>query len=92
MLCAIRPHGLVSYSLGSGERSYSLRGRPEDVYDLKVILEAAAKHRASGKLNQDELNRISAVASGVETIIESDRAEAAKTASKSEKAAEDEAS
>lgn len=84
--------GLVSYSLGSGERSYSLRGRPEDVYDLKVILEAAAKHRASGKLNQDELNRISAVASGVETIIESDRAEAAKTASKSEKAAEDEAS
>ena len=82
--------GMVQYTIGSRERSYSLSGRPEDMYDLEVILEATAKHRASRELNQDELNRISAVASGVKMIIERDRAEAAKTASKSEKAAEEE--
>lgn len=70
--------GLVSYTLGTQERSYRLSNRPEAVYDLKVILEAAAKHRSGGKLNKDELNRISAVTSGIEGIIERDETEAAK--------------
>lgn len=74
--------GLVSYSLGSGERSYKLSGRPEEVYDFEVILEAVAKHLSSDKLTKDELNRISAVAAGLERIIAHD--EAAKAATESE--------
>jgi hypothetical protein len=79
--------GLVSYSLGRRERSYTIRERPDDqLYDLKVLRDATIKHMESGELSQDERNRIRAVREGVESILESDAKEAAKAA-----AAKDEA-
>jgi hypothetical protein len=69
--------GLVSYSLGGRERSYELRSRPDDFYDIHVIREAAAKYVASEELNQDERNLIASVAKGIDQIIEYDAAEAA---------------
>lgn len=69
--------GLVSYSLGSRERFYSLRSRPDDLYDIHVIRDAAAMHGASEALSQDERNLIASVAKGIEEIIRHDAAEAA---------------
>ena len=69
--------GLVSYSLGSRERSYSLRSRPDDLYDIHVISDAAAKHGESENLNRDERSLIASVAKGIDEIIKHDAAEAA---------------
>lgn len=64
--------GLVSYSLGSRKRSYTLRSRPDDLYDIEVLREATAKYGQSQELTEDERNLVAAVAKGVGQIIEMD--------------------
>lgn len=64
--------GLVSYSLGSREKAYTLRSRPDDLYDINVIREAAAKYGSDRTLTQDERNLIAALVEGIDQIIEID--------------------
>ena len=69
--------GLVSYSLGRGERSYTLRDRPDEtLYDLQVLKDATLRHADSSELNHDERNRIRSVSKGVERILQDDAAKA----------------
>jgi hypothetical protein len=69
---------LVSYSISTRERVYTMDVRPEEsLYDLQVLREACRKHLASSELNQDQHNRIRAVAMGIEKIIEMDAAKSA---------------
>jgi hypothetical protein len=76
--------GLVSHSLSTRERVYSLRERPdESLYDLQVLKDASQKHLASSELDTDQRNRITVVAEGIERIMESD---AVKTSASLEKA------
>src|ERR1700740_2581997 len=62
--------GLVSYTISSRERSYSMRERPDsDLYDLGAILAACQKHLAADELNQDQRNRIQVVANAIEEML-----------------------
>ena len=57
--------GMVSYSISSRERSYSMGERPDEtLYDLRVLRDACQKHLAGSELNNDERNRIQVVAGG----------------------------
>ncbi len=62
--------GLVSYSIGSVSRSYTMSGLPdESFYDLQVISDSAAKHAKDSELSQDELNLIAELARGAKAIL-----------------------
>ncbi|WP_256807502.1 P-loop NTPase fold protein [Bradyrhizobium sp. Bra64] len=69
--------GLVSYSLGSRDRFYTMRSRPDDLYDINVIHEAATKHAGSEELNQDERNLVASLAKGAVELLGYNAAEAA---------------
>jgi KAP family P-loop domain len=69
--------GLVSYSLGTGERSYTLRERPDEtLYDLQILKEATDRHANSSELGNDERNRLRSVGEGVDRILQHDAAKA----------------
>ena len=62
--------GLVSYSIGSANRSYSMSGLPnESFYDLQVVADSAAKHGKDSNLSKDELNLIEELARGTKLIL-----------------------
>lgn len=62
--------GFLSYSVGGIERSYFLRERPsEEYFSLEELRGLALKHRESSKLNDDERNRLDALATGLESFI-----------------------
>ena len=57
--------GLVSYSLGTAERRYTMRDRPDaDLYDLDTLIEAGQKHLKNPELSRDQRNIISEVVRG----------------------------
>lgn len=61
--------GLVSYSLGTPVRRYTMRDNPpQDLFELDVLLEAGRKHLANRDLTDDQRNIISAVVRGVEHL------------------------
>jgi len=64
--------GLVSYTLGEHERTYSLRSRPEDFYDIKVIRGAVRRFEDSIELTQDERNMLAAIGKGIDWIVDAD--------------------
>jgi predicted KAP-like P-loop ATPase len=69
--------GLVSYSLGRGERSYTLRERPDEtLYDLRMLRDAAVRHANSIELTQDDRNRIRSASEGLDRILQRDAARA----------------
>lgn len=62
--------GMVSYSLSSRQRSYSMDTQPDpDLYDLEVLLAAARKHLAGRELDTDQRNRITVVADRLECLV-----------------------
>ncbi len=69
--------GLVSYSSSRQGRNYTLRSRPSDLYDIKIIREAAARHGESEELALDERKLVAAVAKGIDQIFETDKEAAA---------------
>jgi hypothetical protein len=63
--------GMVSYSISSRERTYTMRERPDEaLYDLNVVLTSCKKHLESADVSGDEKNRIRVVASGVERMVD----------------------
>ena len=57
--------GLVSYSLGTPVRRYTLRDNPDrDLFDLGVLLEAGRKRLADADLTDYQRNIITAVVRG----------------------------
>lgn len=61
--------GLVSYSLGTPVRRYTLRDNPDrDLFDLDVLLEAGRKHLADEDLTDDQRSIIAAVVRGAERL------------------------
>ncbi|WHA43225.1 KAP family P-loop NTPase fold protein [Agrobacterium larrymoorei] len=61
--------GLVSYSIGTPVREYSMRDNPDpDVFELDVLLKAGQKHLAQSALSDDKRNIITAVVRGVERL------------------------
>lgn len=57
--------GLVSYSVGTGERQYTMRDAPEpELYDLQVLVDAGTKHLAQDELTHDQRNLLIAIVSG----------------------------
>ena len=62
--------GLVSYSDGASERSYSMReAPPEDLYDLNFLDDMAIKHLERNDLTEDEQSLIAAVAEGTAKML-----------------------
>jgi len=65
--------GFVGYPLGTAERVYSMRERPDpDLYDLNLVLAASKKHLAGQQLSTDARSRIEAVAKGTEGYLKQD--------------------
>ena len=61
--------GLVSYSLGTPIRHYTMRENPDrDLFDLDVLQEAGQKHLASAELSDDQRNILTAVVLGAERL------------------------
>lgn len=61
--------GLVSYSIGTKERRYTMRDTPEpQVYDLSVLVDAGKKHLASD-LTEDQRNLLREVVRGSEQLL-----------------------
>jgi hypothetical protein len=57
--------GLVSYSLGTPVRRYTMRDKPDpDLFDLDILLEAGRKHLTGSGLNDDQRNIIAAIVRG----------------------------
>lgn len=63
--------GLVSYSIGTAERRYTMRDRPEpEFYDLPTLVEAGKRHLASADLNRDQRKLITEIVRGSERLLE----------------------
>nr|WP_321527139.1 P-loop NTPase fold protein [uncultured Cohaesibacter sp.] len=61
--------GLVSYSVGTPVRSYTMRGIPDgDLFDVDVLLEAGQKHLDEADLTDDQRNIITAIVQGAEQL------------------------
>lgn len=61
--------GLLTHSVGTKERSYTMRNAPDqDFYDLGGILKSGKKHLADSKLGGEQRSMLTAVVSGVERI------------------------
>jgi predicted KAP-like P-loop ATPase len=61
--------GLVSYSLGTPVRRYTMRNNPDqDLFELEVLMEAGRKHLAKADLTDDQRNIITAVVRGTERL------------------------
>lgn len=57
--------GLVTYSIGTKERHYTMREAPESVfYDLQLLVDAGAKHLAHADLTHDQRKLLIAIVSG----------------------------
>lgn len=62
--------GLVSYTIGSKPRAYTMRDAPnEEFYDVTVILEAARKHLNDPQLSEDEANLFSELERGCAQLL-----------------------
>ena len=62
--------GLVSYALGTAERRYTMRDRPEDdLYDLRTVVDAGMKHLQGSDLSKDERNLITELVRGSKKIL-----------------------
>jgi hypothetical protein len=63
--------GLVSYSLGTKERHYTMRDRPDaDLYDINTLIAAGQQHLLEGNLSLDERKIIAEVVRGSNEWIE----------------------
>lgn len=61
--------GLVSYSLGTPVRRYTMRDSPDrDLFDLDILLEAGRKHLAEADLTDDQRNIITSIVRGAEQL------------------------
>ncbi|WP_186395585.1 P-loop NTPase fold protein [Stappia sp. TSB10GB4] len=61
--------GLVSYSLGTPVRRYTMRDNPDrNLFDLDVLLEAGRKHLAETDLTDDQRSIITAILRGAEHL------------------------
>ncbi|MCR9281085.1 MAG: KAP family NTPase [Rhodobacteraceae bacterium] len=61
--------GLVSYSIGTDVRRYTMRDYPDvELFDLDILLEAGQKHLASSNLTDDERNILTAIVRGSERL------------------------
>lgn len=62
--------GLVSYSIGTDERKYTMREEPNlDYYDVDILHAAAKKHVASDDLNQDQRRLVAELLRATENIL-----------------------
>lgn len=61
--------GLVTYSVGTPVRRYTMRDHPDaELFDLDMLLEAGKKHLTTAELSDDERNILTAVVRGSEHI------------------------
>lgn len=61
--------GLVSHSVGTKERRYTMRSAPEpELYDLTVLIEAGKKH-LGGDLTNDQRNLLTEILRGSERVL-----------------------
>ncbi|MFV3131414.1 KAP family P-loop NTPase fold protein [Niveispirillum sp. KHB5.9] len=61
--------GLVTYSIGTAVREYTMRNRPDaDLFDLDILLQAGRKHLSSGDLTDDQYRILKAVVEGSENL------------------------
>lgn len=61
--------GLVSYSVGTPMRQYTMRDEPDrELFDLGVLLEAGRNHLANADLTDDQRNIITAIVLGIEHL------------------------
>ncbi|WP_287184340.1 P-loop NTPase fold protein [Mesorhizobium sp.] len=57
--------GLVSYSVGTAERRYTMRDRPEpEFYDLQTLVDAGRKHLSETELTRDQRNLLTEIVRG----------------------------
>ncbi|KGF71315.1 hypothetical protein LL06_00535 [Hoeflea sp. BAL378] len=57
--------GLVSYSIGTKTRRYTMRDYPDaDLYDLNILVDAGQKHLKSSDLTDDQRSILSAIVRG----------------------------
>lgn len=57
--------GLVSYSIGTKVRRYTMRDNPDaELFDLDILLDASRKHLATGELTDDQRSILSAIVRG----------------------------
>jgi hypothetical protein len=62
--------GLVSYSLGTPERRYTMRDNPDpELYDVGVLVKAGKKHLQRTDLSKDQRNLISEIVRGSERLL-----------------------
>ncbi len=61
--------GLVSYSVGTPVRHYTMRGNPDmDLFELDVLIGSGQKHLTEARLTDDQRNIITAVVQGCEEL------------------------
>ncbi len=72
--------GLVSYSLGTPERQYTMREPPDlDIYDLDVLVRAGKRHLAKDGLSNDQRKIIAEVVRGAEELLKGVSSEGGQT-------------
>jgi len=60
---------LVSYTLGTKARKYTMRDRPEpDLFDLDVLISSVKPHLSRTDLSEDQRNIIAEIVRGSEKL------------------------
>lgn len=72
--------GLVSYTVGTAERRYTLRDRPDpEFFDLRILVDAGRKHLAKADhLTTDQRNLLTEIVRGSERLLQGKSSEATK--------------
>ena len=72
--------GLVSYSIGTSQRRYTMREQPEsEFYDLSVLVVAGRKHLQQASLTQDQRSILTEIVRGSSELLAGRSAEAERT-------------
>jgi energy-coupling factor transporter ATP-binding protein EcfA2 len=71
--------GLVSYSVGTTGRYYTMRDKPEpEIYDLQVLIDAGNKHLQQPNLTQDQRSLINEIVRGAGQLLKGRSSEGTK--------------
>jgi hypothetical protein len=72
--------GLVSYSIGTSQRRYTMREQPEsEFYDLSVLVVAGRKHLQQASLTQDQQSILTEIVRGSAELLAGRSVEAERT-------------